>query len=182
MSRYLAALILLTASLSGCNISPDKPLADEELLPLQSCLPESELQDLRELKWEIESERNIFASAPIVQSGRYTSLKAIPTQEQIRLLDVIIKVKIPDHIHTISASIRYLLKRSGYQLTGEDSQGDKVAEILSRQLPEVHRNIGPMTLMAALNMLTTPAFILIEDPVRREVHYRLKQQYQTGDL
>ncbi len=116
---------------------------------------------------------------PVVQTSRYTVIKAVPTPAQRNLLEVMITVTIPPDIKSIDATIRYLLMRSGYRMQLVPIQGQKVIQILSKTLPEIHRKIGPMRLIDALTMLTTPAFELITDPVKREIRYQLKNNYKT---
>jgi type IV pili sensor histidine kinase/response regulator len=113
-----------------------------------------------------------------VQTGRYTVIKAMPTQAQSNLLDVMITVTIPSSIKTIDDTVRYLLKRSGYYMSSIPAQNQQIIQILSKPLPEIHRKIGPMRLIDALSMLTTPAFELITDPVKREIKYQLKESYK----
>ena len=84
-----------------------------------------------------------------------------------------ITVTIPDEIETIGQTIRYLLRRSGYQLINPQQQQPELAQLFSKRLPDVHRHLGPMTLENALTILTTPAFTLIEDPVHRLISYQL---------
>jgi conjugative transfer region protein (TIGR03748 family) len=115
-----------------------------------------------------------------VRTGRYTVVKAVPTVAQTSLLDVMITVTIPNEVNSIDATIRYLLKRSGYHMSLIPSQDQKVIKILSKPLPDIHRKIGPMRLIDALAMLTTPAFELITDPVKREIRYELKNDYKTS--
>jgi len=120
------------------------------------------------------------STAQRVQTGRYSMVKSEPTNEQSNLLDVMITVTIPYDIQTIGETVKYLLRRSGYQMMSEAIQGQEVSKFLSRPLPYTHRKIGPMKLVDALNMLTSPAFVLVDNPVKREVGYRLKSKYQPG--
>ena len=115
-----------------------------------------------------------------VQTGRYSAIAALPTPSQRQLLQVMITVTIPDEITTIGQTIQYLLRRSGYQLTGPKYQQTELTQLFTNRLPDVHRQLGPMTLEDALTILTTPAFILIEDPVHRLISYQLDGRY-LGD-
>ena len=102
---------------------------------------------------------------------------ALTTPSQRQLLQVMITVTIPDEITTIGETIQYLLRRSGYQLTGSTYQQPELIQLLTNRLPDVHRQLGPMTLEDALTILTTPAFILTEDPVHRLISYQLDGRY-----
>ncbi|MBT5827093.1 MAG: hypothetical protein HOK14_05830 [Gammaproteobacteria bacterium] len=115
-----------------------------------------------------------------VQTGRYSAIKTGPTHEQSSLLDVMITVTIPNSIQTIGETVKYLLKRSGYKMLPKSIQGQNVSQLLSKPLPSVHRKIGPMKLIEALNMLTGPAFVLVDNLEKREIRYRLKSKYHPG--
>lgn len=117
-----------------------------------------------------------------VQTGRYSAIVAVPTTPQHQLLQVIISIVVPEYIRTVRETIRYVLKRSGYQLIEPKQYQNELAELFAKQLPEVHRHIGPMTLEDALTILTTPAFVLIEDPVHRLISYQLDNKYSKETL
>ena len=118
-----------------------------------------------------------FSKPKDVQTGRYSAIAATPTHSQRQLLQVMITVTIPDDIETIGQTIRYLLRRSGYQLISPQQQQPELAQLFSKRLPDVHRHLGPMTLENALTILTTPAFTLIEDPVHRLISYQLDDRF-----
>lgn len=117
-----------------------------------------------------------------VQTGRYSTIVAVPTTHQQQLLQVIISIVIPEYIRTVRETIRYVLKRSGYKLSEPKQYQNELAELFAKQLPEVHRHIGPMTLEDALTILTTPAFVLVEDPVHRLISYHLDDNYLRETL
>ena len=112
-----------------------------------------------------------------IQTGRYTTIQAKPIQSQQHLLQVIISVTIPNDIQTIGQTVRYLLKRSGYDLVNPKPDQLKLTQLLVKRLPDVHRRLGPMTLADALVILTAPAFTLIDDPVHRLISYQLDDRY-----
>ncbi|MFW5443986.1 MAG: hypothetical protein ACKE51_06750 [Methylococcaceae bacterium] len=116
-----------------------------------------------------------------VQTGRYSSIKPKPSHSQRELLQVLITVSIPDDIRNVGQAIRYLLKRSGYELVQPQIHQVELTEFFNKSLPRVHRRIGPMTLEDALITLTAPAFLLVDDPVRRFISYRLDDSY-TGEM
>lgn len=117
-----------------------------------------------------------------VQTGRYSAIVAEPTTPQHQLLQVIISIAVPEFIRTVRETIRYALKRSGYQLSEPKPYQKALVELFAKKLPEVHRHIGPMTLEDALTMLTTPAFVLVEDPVHRLISYQLDENYSKETL
>ncbi|MCK4842399.1 MAG: hypothetical protein KAT04_11065, partial [Methylococcales bacterium] len=94
----------------------------------------------------------------------------------------IISIAVPEYIRTVRETIRYVLKRSGYQLSEPKQYQNELVELFAKQLPEVHRYIGPMTLEDALTILTTPEFFLVEDPVHRLISYQLDDNYSKETL
>lgn len=126
-------------------------------------------------------EKPYYSTTSGVQTGRYSSIKSQLTQAQRELLQVMITVSIPDEITSIGETIAYLLKRSGYQLMQPEAKQIELTKFFLKRLPDVHRHIGPMTLEDALIILTSPAFKLNNDPVRRLISYELDKQY-VGEL
>ena len=109
----------------------------------------------------------------VMQTGRYTYVKNTPPEDQLNPLRVVIKTRIPQSVETVGQAIGFLLARSGYTLIDKSAQGEEVQALLGLPLPQVHRNIGPMTLDQALHTLGGDAFELVIDPVRRKVAYEL---------
>ena len=106
-----------------------------------------------------------------LQVGRYSLISATPTAAQAELLAAIITVQFPERIQTVGEAVPYLLQRSGYRLATADSIGADTAALFALPLPAVHRNLGPMTLRDALEILAGPAFHLVQDPVHRLITY-----------
>jgi len=129
----------------------------------------------------IKQEQLHYSTPSDIQTGRYSSIKSQPTQSQRELLQVMITVSIPDEITNIGETIAYLLKRSGYQLMQPEAKQIELTSFFLKRLPDVHRHIGPMTLEDALTILTSPAFKLNIDPVRRLISYELDKRY-AGEI
>ena len=115
-----------------------------------------------------------------VQVGRYSTINPTPTPEQQHLLHVIIRVTIPNEKRTVGETIDYLLRRSGYSLAQPLAQDPKVEQLFQKRLPEVHRNLGPMTLEDALLTVVGQAFRLDVDPVHRLVAFERRLDFITG--
>lgn len=128
-----------------------------------------------------QQEQPYYSTPSDIQTGRYSSIKAKPTQAQRELLEVMITVSIPDEITSIGQTIAYLLKRSGYQLVQPQAKQIALTRFFLKPLPAVHRHIGPMTLEDALIILTAPAFKLNQDPVRRLISYELDIRF-AGEI
>ena len=54
-----------------------------------------------------------------VQVGRYTSVRAAPTEAQANLLSTLVTVAFPSHVSTVGEAVRHLLSGSGYRLAAE---------------------------------------------------------------
>ena len=106
-----------------------------------------------------------------LQVGRYSLITATPTQAQAALLAATITVRFPERIQTVGEAVPYLLQRSGYRLATAESIGPDTAALFALPLPAVHRNLGPMTLRDALEILVGPAFHLVQDPVHRLITF-----------
>ena len=106
-----------------------------------------------------------------IQSGRYSTYSAAPTQAQVNLLEAIVAVQLPARIQTIGEAVRYLLQRSGYRLAATESTAPETLALFALTLPAVHRHLGPMTLRDALETLAGPAFHLVQDPVHRLITF-----------
>ena len=112
-----------------------------------------------------------------VQTGRYSSIRSKPTSPQRDLLQVMITLTIPDEITRVGETLGYVLKRSGYQLQQPKPNQHELNRLFVKRLPNVHRQLGPMTLEDALTILVAPAFLLQEDPVHRLISYQLNEDY-----
>ncbi len=172
---FLLSLILISAELTGCATT------DTALTPDSKTHQDNNKAVLQNIDPTPTPPKPSIISIPVVQTGRYSSIKPKPSRSQRELLQVLITVSIPDEIRNVGQAIRYLLKRSGYQLVQPQMHQTELIEFLNKPLPSVHRRIGPMTLKDALATLTAPAFILTDDPVRRFISYRLDDLY-VGEM
>ena len=180
MPKIPAALtFFIAATMTGCASTVKKP---DNNKAKQACISEVANKPIVVSHDTATHVANISPrhNAHSIQTGRYSVIKTGQTQDQSKLLDVMITVTIPNNIQTIRETVKYLLKRSGYRMAPEPVQEQEVSQFLSKQLPSIHRKIGPMKLIDALNMLTSPAFVLVDHPVKREIGYRLKLKFQPG--
>ena len=106
-----------------------------------------------------------------VQVGRYSLLSAELTEAQTDLLATTVTVHFPVQIQTVSESIRYLLRRSGYRLAEAEAVAPETMDLLALPLPAVHRELGPIPLRRALETLAGPTFTLVQDPVHRLIAF-----------
>lgn len=113
------------------------------------------------------------AGASEVQVGRYQSVVLQPDQQQVDLLSVLVTRELPEHINTVGQAVTLLLDGSGYRLLSADLAGPYRALLFALPLPQVQRQLGPLSLRQALELLTGPAFRLVIDPTYRLVSFEL---------
>lgn len=102
-----------------------------------------------------------------LRQGRYTLVELRPDAGQRNLLRQIIDLRIPaSHATTVGDAMRYVLRRSGYQLC----EGDPVlATLWGLPLPAAHLRLGPLPLSQALQLLAGDAWRLSIDERARQV-------------
>ena len=176
--RILLTLVILGSG--GCastGQSQLEPNRDDQVVANKTGQPEV-VQHRDDLKAK-DLDRSDCHTAPSIQTGRYSAVLAKPTWPQRHILDVTVTVTVPEDRHTIGQSIRYLLRRSGYRLSASLQPDSR--QLLDKPLPAIHRRLGPMTLKDALTVLMAPAFVLVDDPVHRVIHYeKVKGQVQSA--
>ena len=121
------------------------------------------------------------AGSTEVQVGRYQSVRMRPDQTQVDLLSVVIKRKLPEHVSTVGQAVAALLDGSGYRLLSGDLAEPYRVVLFALPLPEVQRQLGPLTLRQALELLTGPAFRLVTDPTYRLVSFELVAMPTTSE-
>ncbi len=188
-TTFILVLLISLAALTGCTPATKKPtpisktISDVNSIPSETIEPAIEIKPSKNqhgLTEKIESTSSTTISN--IQTGRYSSIRPKPDPAQIDLLQVIIRVTIPEEIRTIGQTIPYLLKRSGYHLVPQHAEQSELAAFFNKPLPRVHRHIGPMTLEDALKILTAPTFILYKDAVQRQISYELDPYYVGDEL
>lgn len=124
------------------------------------------------------------ASSSSVYIDRYLTISNKPTTEQVDLLSQNFHVRFPNRVQTVGGAIHYLLRSSGYVLL-DKSMSNEAQYLLSRPLPKVQRNFGPMSLKDGLVTLAGNTFQLIVDPAHRLISFEQKNiysgQYQLFD-
>ena len=119
---------------------------------------------------------NVEASnAPIseVQLGRYQTVVLQADQTQVDLLSSMVELELPEQINTVGQAITYLLDGSGYRLLSAKLAEPYRVFLFGFPLPKAHRQLGPLSLRQALELLSGPAFHLVIDPVYRLVTFEL---------
>ena len=114
-------------------------------------------------------------SASESRIGRYTSSLNTVTQAQKDPMSVEVEVRFPTSVETVGQAIDYLLMPSGYSLA-KNSEAKEY--LLDLPLPSVHREIGPVKLSDALQVVAGDVWTTHFDPLKRDVHYRVKSHYR----
>lgn len=109
--------------------------------------------------------------------GRYLTVEDKPKAAQVDLLSQTIQVRFPQNIQTIGDALQYVLRYSGYSLADTTKQSPALKNTLTKPLPLIDRNFGPMPLKDALITLAGPAFSLLQDPLNREVNFSVKPSF-----
>lgn len=115
----------------------------------------------------------------ITNIGRYLTVENKPTHVQTDLLSQTIQVRFPQNVQTVGDAIHYILRLSGYSLVSEQHMHAALKNTLTKPLPAVDRDLGPMTLKDALTTLVGPAFYLKQDALNRTIDFHVKSAYQA---
>ena len=80
---------------------------------------------------------------------------------------------------TINDAVNQWLKHTGYSLAALNKQSKDTHEILKQTLPQVDRNLGPLTVKEGLEVLVgKEVFHLVQDPLHRKVNFELNKKYK----
>ncbi len=116
---------------------------------------------------------NSNAGTSEVQVGRYQSVTMRPDENQVDLLSVVITRNFPEHVNTVGQAVASLLDGSGYRLLSPKLAESHRSHLFAMPLPQVQRQLGPLSLRQALELLGGPAFRLVIDPTYRLVSFEL---------
>ncbi len=108
-----------------------------------------------------------------VQVGRYQSVIMRPDENQVDLLSVVITRNLPEHVNTVGQAVASLLEGSGYRLLSPKLAESYRSHLFAMPLPQVQRQLGPLSLRQALELLGGPAHRLVIEPTYRLVSYEL---------
>ena len=115
----------------------------------------------------------------LIQTDRYSAVEPEPTIGQEVPLLTLVTIKYPRQINTVGQAISYTLKRSGYRFAPQYAHDPNMKVLIKLPLPEVHRQLGPMTVKQVLNTLSGSAFMLVTDPVHRYISFELIPEYRS---
>ncbi|MGQ3887837.1 hypothetical protein ACQUW5_02250 [Legionella sp. CNM-1927-20] len=118
-------------------------------------------------------------AANVTQINRYATVANKPLPAQINPLSAIQQIRFSQNITTIADAVDYWLQYSGYKLAPKENQPSILQTVMNKKLPQTQRNLGPMSIRDGLEVLVgSQVFVLLENPLKREVNFRLRPVYQ----
>ncbi|HFL2715768.1 TPA: hypothetical protein ACGWTM_002956 [Legionella pneumophila] len=115
------------------------------------------------------------------QINRYATISNKPSAAQINPLSAIKQVHFPKDVQTIEQALEWWLKYTGFSLVSIEKRPESLVAVLKQPLPQVDRTLGPMTIKEGLEVLVgQQTFLLVEDPLQRQVNFSLKTKKKSG--
>ncbi|KTD09321.1 hypothetical protein [Legionella jamestowniensis] len=122
-------------------------------------------------------------AANVTQVNRYATVANKPLAAQINPLLAIQQVHFPQEVQTIGQAVEWWLKFSGFSLVSKEKQLQSLQTIMRQALPQIDRNLGPLTVKDGLEVLVgQQSFTLIEDPLLRQVNFKLRAGVRNGGI
>ncbi|AUH72659.1 hypothetical protein [Legionella sainthelensi] len=110
----------------------------------------------------------------VTQINRYSTVSNKPLTAQINPLKAVQQMHFPVSIQTIGEAVSYWLRYSGYHLAFKVKQSESLQQVFQQPLPQVSRNLGPLTIEDGLNVLVGQnLFKLKQDDLLREINFSL---------
>lgn len=120
-------------------------------------------------------------AANVTQINRYATVANKPLAAQINPLLAVQQVHFPQEVQTIGQAIEWWLRFSGFSLVSKEKQSESLQAVMRQALPQIDRTLGPLTVKDGLEVLVgQQSFVLIEDPLLRQVNFKLKPGIKTG--
>jgi conjugative transfer region protein (TIGR03748 family) len=117
-------------------------------------------------------------AANVTQINRYATVANKPLPAQINPLLVVQQMHFPQDIKTVGQAMDRWLQYSGFTLAAKDMQPKSLQVVMQQTLPQIDRNLGPLTVKAGLEVLAgQQVFTLVEDPLLRTVNFKLKPAF-----
>ena len=120
-------------------------------------------------------------AANVTQINRYATVANKPLSAQINPLLAVQQVHFPQEVQTIGQAVAWWLRYSGFTLVNKEKQPKSLQQVLLSPLPQIDRNLGPLTVKDGLEILVgQPVFKLVDDPILRQVNFQLKPNLKKG--
>ena len=124
------------------------------------------------------------AHAQTVQTDRYTKVRVNPSLGQISPLDEVTRIVFGDVVKTVGQAIIEVLDGSGYELRHIKDVYEKPIDsiLMAQPLPEIHRQLGPITIHDALEVLAGEAWHLKTNSLGRELWFVLNASFSKDKI
>jgi conjugative transfer region protein (TIGR03748 family) len=120
-------------------------------------------------------------AANVTQINRYATVMNKPLAAQVNPLLAVQQIHFPQEVKTVGEAIEWWLHYSGFSLVSKDKQPESLQTVMQQTLPQIHRNIGPLTIKEGLETLAGyQIFMIVENPLLRQVNFKLKRAYQSA--
>ncbi|STX81560.1 integrating conjugative element protein PilL, PFGI-1 class [Legionella busanensis] len=119
-----------------------------------------------------------LSAQDVTPIGRYTTVNNKPLAAQVNPLLAIQQVHFNTEIHTVGEALHQWLSLSGYDLAPEQEQSLALKAVLQKPLPQIDRDLGPLTIQEGLEVLVGKGiFKVVVDPLNRSVGFTLSPKY-----
>ena len=119
-------------------------------------------------------------AANVTQINRYATVDNKPLAAQINPLLAVQQVHFSQDIKTVGQALTVWLSYSGFHLAPTDQQSKNLQAVLGQPLPQIVRNLGPLTVKDGLEVLVgQQVFTFTHDPLLREVNFKLKPAFAS---
>ena len=116
---------------------------------------------------------HVISADDEIQVGRYSTMNTAPTKAQQDIFATVVNVQYDKTVTTVGQAMRHLLQDQGMKLALPKSDSALVRTLIALPLPQVHRQLGPISLRDALETLAGSVWRLVHDPVNRLVSFEL---------
>lgn len=114
----------------------------------------------------------------VTQINRYATVDNKPLAAQVNPLLAVQQVHFGTNIKTVGEALNHWLLFSGYNLVADIDRPDALKTILAKPLPQVDRDLGPLSVQDGLEVLVGKGiFNLVIDPLNRTVGFKLSPRY-----
>lgn len=104
--------------------------------------------------------------------SRYQISALVARAEQTDPLNALVDIVFPEDVERVGQAVTYVLKGSGYRLA-DFSPLTCQNQLFGLPLPSVHRQLGPLSVKQALEVLAGPGWRLMVDRAERTVRFEV---------
>ena len=118
------------------------------------------------------------AAANLTQVNRYATVENKPLAAQVNPLLTVQQIHFPQRVLTVGDTLNYWIQYSGFKLANETQLPTAIKTLMTQPLPQVDRNLGPLTIQDGLKVLVSQdLFTLLQNPLSRRVNFKLNKGY-----